>query len=136
MKFFKLFKPKYNNMFYGDALEVLLGIKQSLNDCSNILSKTSLDDYHNNFMTCGDAFEKVVDIIDSFLNSWKSDEYNVCNMLKTIKEYIEYYIRLCDSSSPSNYNMNKKYMIESIETVSATINAKLKYVTKSYSDSN
>ena len=136
MKLFKLFKTKYNSMFYGDTVEVLSGIRQTLNDCSGILSKTSLDNYSNNFQLCGDSFEHVVEIIDSFLSSWESDEYNVCNTLKSIKEYIEYYIRLCDSSSPSNYNINRKYMIESIETVSLTIGSKLRYLVKSYKESN
>ena len=136
MKLFKLFKTKYNSMFYGDTVEVLSGIKQTLNDCLGILSKTSLDDYNVNFQLCGDSFERVTGIINRFLSTWESDEYNVCSSLKSIKDYVEYYTRLCDSSSPSNYNMNKKYMVDSIKTVSLTIDSKLRYLVKSYKESN
>ena len=127
MKLFNIFKTKRSGAFYADTLDVLLSIKQTLKECSYVLSNSTEDDFSDNFKICGDSFEGIVETINKFLTGWGHDEYNVCNTLKTIREYIEYYGRLCDISSVENFNINRRYMIDSINTVLMSINAKLKY---------
>lgn len=119
-----------NEEFYSDALEVLTSTKQSLGECSIGLSKTTLDNYKDNFKTFGNAFGVIITIIDKFIENWKEDDYKICSTLKSIRNYLEYYVRLCESSIENNYNMNRAYMIESINTVSLAIGFKLNFLKK------
>lgn len=115
-------------MFYSDSLEVLIGLKQSLNDCSDILSRSTLDDYAERFKTCMTGFITMVDIIDRFVENWETDEEKIRSCLTTAKDYIDYYIRLCKTSSENNYKRNMKYMLDSIETVSLVMASKITFI--------
>lgn len=115
-------------MFYSDSLEVLIGLKQSLKDCSDILSRSTPDNYTERFKTCMVGFITITDIIDRFVENWKTDEEKICSCLTTAKDYINYYIRLCKTSSENNYKCNMKYMLDSIETVSLVMASKITFI--------
>lgn len=115
-------------VFYIDSLEVLIGLKKSLKDCYHILQSSTIDNYNEVFDICASTFDKISEIIDDFIKNWEKDEDKICSTLNSSKDYIEYYIRLCDSSTEKNYKANMKYMIDSIDTILLVFDSKINYI--------
>lgn len=128
MDLIKLFKRKDNTMFYTDSLEALIGLRHLLNDNSESLSRITIDDYRVRMDKVGSAMESVNMLINRFLNNWVNDDDGICKLFEAIKQYVEYYIRLCSNSAPGNFKMNSKYIIDSIATVSIAIDSKIKFI--------
>lgn len=123
-------------MFYSDSLEVFKGVDKSLKECSGVLSNVSLDDFRDKLNICKGAFFTVNSLIDTFLNNWEKDNDKIYSTLDSIKNYIEYYERLCKTSTELNYKPNAKYIVDSINTLSLVINMKIKCIEKDKFKSN
>ena len=115
------------DIFLCESIEILLNMKNSLTEKSEYISVISLDDYMNKMSAVGDGLEKMVDKIDEFLDRWDNeDQYQVCSTIEAMKNYLFYYIRLCDCSSPCNFKVNSMYIEDSIKTILIVINSRLK----------
>ena len=116
------------DIFLCESMEMLLNMRNSLTEKSEYISVISLDDYMNKMSAVGDSLEKMVDKIDEFLDRWEDGEYQICSTIEAMKNYLFYYIRLCDCSSPCNFKVNSTYIEDSIKTILIVINTKLKKI--------
>ena len=124
------------NIFLYESMEILLNMRISLTEKSEYLSVICLDDYMTKMSAVGDGLEKIVDKIDGFLDRWNKDDYQVCDTISAMKNYIMYYIRLCDCSSPCNFKVNSMYIEDSIKTILIVINSKLEKLKNSSFNKN
>ena len=123
---------KINNKldFYVDSMVFISNIVEVLNEKIDYLSKISLSDYFDKFSTTADSLDRVHKNAENFvkLHDKSLDDNNIINFINTVDNYIEYHIRLLDNSTPSNYLLNHKYIVESLGTIVSTANHKLKQI--------
>ena len=119
------------DLFLYESIEILMNLKNSLDEKSKFISVICLDDYMDKMSAIGDGLEKITEKIDDFLNRWDKDNYQVCDTISAMKNYIMYYIRLCDCSSPCNFKVNSLYIEDSIKTILIVINSKLEKIKNS-----
>ena len=120
--------------FYTDALGLLTYLCEIVKEKSEYIKNMSVNDYYEKFSITADCLERTVNCINNFNHENKYDEDSIYPLLRTIKDYFDYYIRLCDNSSPSNYHCNSKYISESMFTIYTTINSKLIHINKRFND--
>ena len=123
---------KINNKldFYVDSMVTLSSIIEALKEKIDYLSQISLSDYFDKFSSTADCLDRMHKNIDKFvkLHDKSLDDNNIINFINTVDNYIEYHIRLLDNSTPSNYLLNHKYIVESLGTIVSTANHKLKQI--------
>jgi hypothetical protein len=66
--------------------------------------------------------------IDAFANKWEDDSENICRSLKTIKEYYAFYCVTLNNSSPTSYNKDARYVIDSLKTSKLALSVKLRKI--------
>ena len=120
--------------FYTEAVGLLLYVCEIIKEKSYYIKNITINDYYVKLENTGDCLERTLKCINNFNQDRKYDEDSIYMLLATIKDYFDYYIRLCDNSSPSNYHYNSKYISDSMFTVYTTIHSKLKHINKRFND--
>ena len=116
--------------FYSEALDFLYNLKSSFEDKREYLSSTNFENYVYKFKGLATSFKAISKNIDDFSERWKGTEDNVCNMISTLKNYVEYYTRLCETSTNFNYETNSNYIKDSMSTIILVVETKLKFLVK------
>ena len=120
--------------FYTEAVGLLLYVCEIIKEKSDYIKNITINDYYVKLENTGDCLERTLKCLNNFNQDRKYDEDSIYMLLATIKDYFDYYIRLCDNSSPSNYHYNSKYISDSMFTVYTTIHSKLKHINKRFND--
>ena len=120
--------------FYTEAVGLLLYVCEIIKEKSDYIKNITINDYYVKLENTGDCLERTLKCLNNFNQDRKYDEDSIYMLLASIKDYFDYYIRLCDNSSPSNYHYNSKYISDSMFTVYTTIHSKLKHINKRFND--
>ena len=120
--------------FYTEAVGLLLYVCEIIKEKSDYIKNITINDYYVKLESTGDCLERTLKCLNNFNQDRKYDEDSIYMLLATIKDYFDYYIRLCDNSSPSNYHYNSKYISDSMFTVYTTIHSKLRHINKRFND--
>jgi len=66
--------------------------------------------------------------ISRFVDKWENDDYNICNTLKTINEYISYYCTCLKQSDERFFMRDSGYIIDSMNTAKLGLKNKIKKI--------
>ena len=120
--------------FYTEAVGLLLYVCEIIKEKSDYIKNITINDYYVKLENTSECLERTLKCLNSFNQDRKYDEDSIYLLLASIKDYFDYYIRLCDNSSPSNYHYNSKYISDSMFTVYTTIHSKLRHINKRFND--
>ena len=117
---------------YTDAIVLLTHVSETTREKSEYLKTVCLTTYGDKFALVADSLERTLNSIERFNHEKKYDEDGLFGLFSQIKDYFEYYIRLCDNSTPSNYVQNAKYISESMYTVFSVVSSKLRHISDKF----
>lgn len=114
--------------FCIDSLELITGVISFCDSLIEELKHLCLDTYADVFKDASSFINSTGERIDAFANKWEDDSESICRSLKTIKEYYAFYCVTLNNSSPTSYNKDARYIIDSLKTSKLALSVKLKKI--------
>jgi hypothetical protein len=90
------------------------------------LKQITSSDYMRKFNGITLLIKEASKSIERFIDRWKEDDERICNTINAINEYYGFYSSTLSNSSPSSYNRDCKYIMDSLATANLVLKSKLK----------